>query len=178
MILSGPNTYTGATTVTGGVLEITGTVTGSTSASVSSGAVLYLAGGTLHINGSITNNGIIKLSGSASQTLTGTFINNGVLDLINGPQTLPASLTNNGTVLNASSVQVQQLAMSGSHNFALTIQGYAEHTYQLQHATSLVAPVTWTNVGAAQVGTGAPLVFTDTGGATGTQGFYQVMVSP
>jgi len=67
--------------------------------------------------------------------------------------------------------------MSGS-NFMLTIQGYAQHTYQLQRAASLTAPVTWTNVGAAQTGNGSTLFFTDTGGASGTQGFYKVQVSP
>jgi hypothetical protein len=110
-------------------------------------------------------------------TSTGTFTNNGVLDLINGLQTLPANFVNDGTVLNASSVQAQGLTMSGS-SFTLTIVGYAQHTYQLQRTTSLTAPVTWTNVGAAQTGTGSPLTFSDSGGATGTQGFYQILVSP
>jgi autotransporter-associated beta strand protein len=176
MILSGDNTYTGATTVTGGILEITGTIGKSTSASVSNRAVLYLAGGKLSVAGAITNNGTVKLSGSASLSSTGAFTNNGVLDLINGAQTLPVNFTNNGTVLNASSVQVQQLAKSGS-SFMLTILGYAQHTYQLQHTASLVAPVTWTNVGAAQIGTGSTLTFADSG-ASSTRGFYQVQVSP
>jgi autotransporter-associated beta strand protein len=177
MILAGDNTYTGATTVTGGILEITGTIADSTSASVSSGAVLYLEGGAMSIAGSITNSGLVKLSGSATLSQTGTFTNSGVLDLINGPQSLPAGFVNNGTVLTSSSVQVQQLVMSGSNNFTLTIQGYAQHTYQLQRATSLVAPVTWTNVGAAQAGAGAPLNFTDTG-VPSAKGFYQVLVAP
>jgi hypothetical protein len=109
--------------------------------------------------------------------VAGTFTNNGVLDLINGPQSLPANFVNNGTVLNSSSVQVQQLAMSGASSFSLTIQGYAEHSYQLQRATSLTAPITWTNVGAAQIGTGVPLNFTDAG-APVANGFYRVQVSP
>jgi autotransporter-associated beta strand protein len=176
MILAGSNTYTGATTVTGGILEITGAIAGAKSLSVSSGAVLYLAGGTLQIAGAITNNGLMKLSGSASVTLTGAFTNNGILDLINGPQTLPAGFINNGTVLTAGSLQVQQLAMSGS-SFALTIQGYPQHTYQLQFTPSLAAPITWTGVGASQTGAGAPLIFTDTG-ASSMQGYYQILVSP
>jgi autotransporter-associated beta strand protein len=177
MILTNTNTYSGATIVTGGVLEIIGGITNSTSAGVASGAVLYLNGGTLSIAGPITNSGILKLSGSASLSQTGAFTNNGVLDLINGPQTLPSNFTNAGTVLYASSVQVQQLAMSSTNNFSLTIQGYAQHTYQLQRATSLIAPITWTNVGAAQVGTGGPLNFTDSS-APNTAGFYKILVSP
>jgi hypothetical protein len=61
--------------------------------------------------------------------------------------------------------------------FSLTITGYAQHTYQLQNTASLVAPTTWTNIGLAQTGTGGPLTFTDTG-ATGTNGFYEVQISP
>jgi autotransporter-associated beta strand protein len=176
LTLAGNNTYTGATSVAGGILEITGTLASTTSVTVASGAVLYLAGGSLPISGAITNNGIFKESGTAVLG-AGAFVNNGVLDLINGPQSLPANFTNNGTVLNASSVQVRQLSLSNSNGFALTVQGYAQHTYQLQRATSLTAPITWTNVGASQAGAGSTLTFTDSS-AAGTQGFYKVQVSP
>jgi autotransporter-associated beta strand protein len=174
MILSATNTYTGVTTVTGGILEITGAIISSTSVSVSSGAALYLAG-TPNFSGTVNNSGIVKISGTTS--VTGTFTNNGVLDLINGPQTLPTHFINNGTVLTQSSVQVQQLAASGSSGFSLTIQGYALHTYQLQRATSLAAPITWTNIGAPQTGSGSPLTFSDPSAAAGS-GFYKVLVSP
>jgi rhamnogalacturonan endolyase len=176
MILTGSNTYTGATKVTGGILEVSGAIAGSASVSVSSGAVLYLDGGTLSVSGSITNSGTVKLSGNATISLSSTFTNNGVLDLIDGLQNLPAGFVNNGTVLNANSVQVKQVGLNGS-GFSLTIEGYAEHTYQLQNATSLVAPISWTNVGAAQTGTGGALIFSDAG-ANGTNGFYRVLVSP
>jgi autotransporter-associated beta strand protein len=174
MILSGSNFYTGATTVTGGILEITGAIINSASLSVSSGAVLYLDG-TPNVSGTINNNGIVKLSGATS--LTGTFTNNGVLDLINGPQSLPSHFINNGTVLTQSSVQVRQLATSGSSGFSLTIQGYALHTYQLQRATSLAPPITWTNIGAPQTGSGLPITFSDPS-LTASNGFYRVQVSP
>jgi hypothetical protein len=106
----------------------------------------------------------------------GSFVNNGVLDLINGPQMLPGGFTNNGTVLYTNSVQVEKVAMNGT-SFAVTIQGYAEHSYQLQRASSLVTPIGWTNVGAAQTGTGSPLTFADSS-ASGAQGFYRVQISP
>jgi hypothetical protein len=173
--LSGDDTYTGATNVLDGIVESTGTLSKTSSLTVANGAVFYLAGGSLSVSGAVTNNGIFKISGTPTFA-SGSFINDGVLDLINGPQSLPTNFTNNGTVLDASSVQVQQLVKSGS-SFSVTILGYAQHTYQLQRTLSLTAPVTWTNVGAAQTGAGAPLIFSDTG-ATGTTGFYQVTVSP
>jgi autotransporter-associated beta strand protein len=175
LILSGDASYTGATNVAGD-LKLTGTLARTSSVTIAAGGVFQLAGGSLTVSGNVTNNGIFKISGTPALSQTGAFINNGVLDLINGPQALPGDFTNNGTVLNASSVKVQQLAINGS-NFSLTIQGYSQHTYQLQHATSLMAPITWTDIGAAQTGMGAALTFTDTG-ASEKQGFYKVLVSP
>jgi len=177
LLLSGRSTYSGATSVSNGVLEVSGSVSSTSSVTVSAGGVFYLANGSLSVSGGVTNNGIFKLFGTTALSLTGPFINNGVLDLINGTQSLPPNFTNNGTVLDASSVQVRQLGMTGS-NFSVTIQGYAQHTYQLQRSITLAAPVTWTNVGPPQTGAGSPLTFTDNGGATALQGFYQVQVSP
>jgi len=175
-ILSGPCVYTGATSVLDGVLEITGTLSSTSSLTVASGAVFYLAGGSLSVSGNITNSGIFKISGTSTLTQTGSFINNGVLDLINGTQTLPSNFTNNGTVLSAGNLTVQAMAKTGT-TFSISIQSYLEHTYQLQRASSLTNP-TWTNVGASQAGTGSTLNFSDAGGATGTQGYYQILVSP
>jgi fibronectin type 3 domain-containing protein len=175
-ILSGPCVYTGATSVLGGVLEITGTLSSTSSLTVANGSVFYLAGGSLSVSGNVTNGGIFKVSGTSALTQTGSFINNGVLDLINGSQTLPANFTNNGTVLNAGDLPVQSVGMTGT-TFSVTIQSYLQHTYQLQRASSLTNP-TWTNVGSSQAGTGSTLNFSDSGGATGTEGFYQILVSP
>ena len=174
-ILSGACDYTGATNVLGGILEITGTLSGTSSLSVASNSVLYLAGGGLSVSGPIINFGTFKLSGAPTLSLTGTFTNNGVLDLINGPSALPPNFVNDGTVLDASNITVQQAAMSGT-TFSVTILSYPQHTYQLQSSASLVNP-SWTNVGSSQAGTGSVLTFTDLS-ASGTQGFYQIVVSP
>jgi hypothetical protein len=79
-------------------------------------------------------------------------------------------------VLNAGDLPVQSVGMTGT-TFSVTIQSYLQHTYQLQRASSLTNP-TWTNVGSSQAGTGSTLNFSDSGGATGTEGFYQILVSP
>ena len=176
LTLSGSNTYSGATSVTGGILKITGTTAGTTGVSVSSAATLYLAGGSLSVTGNIVNGGTFKLSGTPSLSLTGTFTNNGVLDLINGPSALPADFVNNGTVITATSVQILQTVVSGS-DMNVMVEGYAEHTYQLQSATSL-SPSNWQDVGLSQLGDNSVLTFTDTGGATGGSKFYRIQVTP
>jgi autotransporter-associated beta strand protein len=175
LLLGGTCALTGATTVDAGVLEISGSLTGTTSLSIASGGVVYVAGGLLSVSGGITNNGIFKESGTSSIALTGTFVNDGVLDLINAPSTLPPNFVNNGTVLYASNMLVQQVSVSGT-TFNVGIESYLEHNYQLQRATS-ISNATWTNVGASQAGNGSTLEFTDPS-ITGTQGFYRIMVSP
>jgi autotransporter-associated beta strand protein len=175
LLLGGPCTLAGATDVSNGILEVTGTLSGTTSLTVANGAVLYLAGGSLSVGGTITNDGIFEISGAQAVTSATSFINNGVLDLINGPQTLPTGFINNGTVLYANSVRVRQLSASGSA-FSLSILGYAQHTYQLQRSPSLTNPV-WANIGSAQVGIGSTLTFTDPS-TSGTQAFYQILISP
>ena len=175
LLLSGSCSIAGATTVTAGVLKVSGTLTGPSSVTISNGATFYLAGGSLSVSGGITNNGIFKISGVPSLALAGSFVNNGVLDLINSAATPPPNFVNDGTVLNASNINVQSAAMSGS-SFTLTIQSYVQHTYQLQGSTSLTNPA-WKNMGSSQAGTGGPLQFTDSS-AGGLQKFYQILVGP
>jgi autotransporter-associated beta strand protein len=175
LTLAGVDNYSGATTVSAGVMEVTGNISNTSSVAIASGATFYLAGGSLSVGGNITNNGLFKISGTPALAPSGSFINNGVLDLINGPSSLPPNFVNNGSVLNAGSVTVQQAAISGN-TFSLSIQSYLQHNYQLQRAASLINP-SWTNVGSSQAGTGSALNFADPT-ATDTQGFYRVLVSP
>jgi rhamnogalacturonan endolyase len=175
LTLAGVDNYSGATTVSDGVLEVTGNISNTNSVTIASGATFYLAGGSLSVGGNITNNGLFKISGTPTLAPSGSFINNGVLDLINGPSSLPPNFVNNGSVLNAGSVTVQQAAISGN-TFSLSIQSYLQHNYQLQRAASLINP-SWTNVGSSQAGTGSALNFADPT-ATDKQGFYRVLVSP
>lgn len=175
--LDGSCTYTGPTVVSGGVLKITGSASGSSSLSVASGATLHLAGGSLSIAGTIVNHGTFKLSGTPTLTSTGNFTNNGVLDLINGPQTLPANFVNHGAVVDSSVVKVQQASISES-GFTATIQTWPGHTYQLQRTISFSPPITWTNVGMPMDGDGTLSSLTDPGGGAGVLAFYRVEVSP
>ena len=174
-VLSGSCTYTGLTDVLAGILEITGAMSNTASLTVTGNSVFYLAGGSLSVAGGITNNGTFKVSGASAISLTGTFVNNGVLDLINAPSTLPPNFMNNGTVLTASNVAITKSTFTGA-TFGVTIQSYAQHTYQLQVASSLNNP-SWTNVGSPRAGTGSALTLADPA-ATAGSGVYRVLVSP
>jgi rhamnogalacturonan endolyase len=176
LILTGDDSYTGATTVTAGILEIGGTLNGTSGITISGSGSYYQAGGELSVAGSITNNGIFKISGSPTITLTGAFTNNGVLDLINGSSTLPSGLVNHGTILTSSSAtSLSQASLSGG-TLSISMPSYVEHTYQLERATSLASP-TWTAVGSSQMGTGSMLTLQDPA-VSGSAAFYKVIVSP
>ena len=132
--------------------------------------------GTLTIAGDVTNNGTAILTRTAALAVTGTFTNNGLLDLLTGAPALPANLVNNGIVIDSSSLRMTSATKTGS-TFTLTAQTYAGHTYQLQRADSLAAPV-WINIaGQAFTGDGTAHPFTDSA-ATGVQRFYRINVNP
>ena len=100
LTLSGINTYTGPTTVTGGILVITGNVTGSSSVLISSGATMNITTGNFATPGTVTNNGTLVLGSGVTFNTTGTFTNNGTLDLRNDASYhLPSNFVNNGVVL-------------------------------------------------------------------------------
>jgi autotransporter-associated beta strand protein len=100
LTLSGANSYSGPTTVSGGVLVIIQNLTSSSLVSIASGAKLNLASGNFAISGTITNNGTLVLGNGVTLSSTGTFTNNGTLDLTNDPSfNLPSNFVNNGTVL-------------------------------------------------------------------------------
>ncbi len=162
LVIDGDATMTGCGTINGD-LQIDGTGASS-------------CGGTIAVNGDVTVNGTIRLTNSTAITSTGTFTNNGVLDILTGSQTLPANFVNNGVVLDSTDVQADSVTLSGA-NVVVKLVGYTSHNYQLQRSDSL-NPTSWVNVGSAQAGAGATLTFTDTGGVSGSQRYYRVVVSP
>jgi autotransporter-associated beta strand protein/parallel beta-helix repeat protein len=205
LTITGTHNYSGATTIAGGKVELNGVLNG-TAITVQNGGTLFgvgtitgdvtvLAGGAITrggvINGSVANAGTFTLTSGTltassvinSGTLralagtafvvSGTVTNTGLLDLMTSSTLLPTHLVNNGTVLTAGSARIDEVALSGS-TFTVRIQGYTSHGYQLQRSPTLTA---WTNVGAAQSGTGGMITFTGTNSA-GDKNFYRVMVAP
>ena len=160
-----------------------------------------ISGGTITVDGAITNNGTLRLEHgamlavdgaaaggtntpnavrlrTASATAAGgaTFVNNGTLDIISGALNAPDGFTNNGVVLDSRVVQAKSASMTGGV-MRVTIDSYTGHTYQFQRSNSL-DDGSFTNLGAPQSGTtGSVLTFQDANPASG-QGFYRVQVDP
>jgi hypothetical protein len=194
LTLTGNSTYTGLTNVNAGTLQLDGSVAGNLTVqsggrligsgtiqgnlTVASGGIVHLTDSTFTVNGSITNNGLIILSNGAHFTGTSpSFVNNGTLDIINaGTFTPPPGFENNGVILDASAARVASVSKF-DNTVTVTIDSHTGHTYQLQYSPTLTAG-TFTNIGAPQTGsTGTTLVFTDPA-ATGSSGFYRVVVAP
>jgi hypothetical protein len=135
---------------------------------------LQSAGGTLTVTGNVTNCGVLRLLGNTPLDVSGAFDNSGTLDIMTWSGTLPPGFVNDGVLLDRGAIKVESCAVAGG-DFNVTIMGYAGHTYQLQYSNGL-SPATWTNVGAAQAGTGASLVLTQANGMAAGQRFYRVAV--
>jgi autotransporter-associated beta strand protein len=100
LTLSNNNTYTGATTIIAGTLEITSTA--------------LLSGG--NYTGSITNNGSLLLASNSNQTLSGVISGIGALTK-NGSGTLTLAGNNNysgGTTLNTGTLVIGNAAAAGT----------------------------------------------------------------
>ncbi|HVM60467.1 MAG TPA: glycosyl hydrolase family 28 protein [Verrucomicrobiae bacterium] len=150
-----------------------GTINGTVT--VDAGALVVANCGTLTFTGIVTNNGALLADGGSTLEAYGPVVNYGTIDAINGSTNFHAGFVNHGTILTASSVVVSQTSRSGQ-DFVVQIPSVTGHTYQLQYTTSL-APVTWTNTGASQPGTGSVLTFTDPGATANPQRFYRVLVT-
>lgn len=154
------------------------------------GSVVQLNGGTLVISGNqgsaivqgditgpgnLINRGTLRLVGNASLAFVGGFTNTGVLDVMTWNGVLPAGFVNQGVVLNRSQVVIRSLTNTNAQ-WAVSIDGYTGHNYQLQRCDQLGGG--WVNIGASQPGAGATLQLGDSTNPVGTSGFYRVLVSP
>lgn len=147
-----------------------------TCASLNILGTLENASNTVTVTGSVTNLGTLRLLGNSQLTIGGAFINDGVLDIMTWNGVLPAGFVNDGVLLDRTAVKIESCAVNGN-DFSITIMGYTSHSYQLQSSTTL-GTGSWTNLGIAQAGNQAPLVFTDTSGVTTSERFYRVVVDP
>jgi hypothetical protein len=182
-----PNTYGGppeSTAVSHGALSVSSTTTYSTPSgeatvydSLTNQGVLNVSPGTLTISGTSVNNGTLRLYGGAQLQAGGSFTNNGTLDIMTWDGTLPVGFVNNGTLLDKSAVKISSIDHSGN-DVVISMQGYAGHNYQLQQAIGGSLSTGWSDVGAAQSGSGSPMTFSIQNALSQPNGFYRVRVAP
>jgi hypothetical protein len=138
--------------------------------------VRVLSSGGLRVTNNLVNAGTLLLSGNASLYVGGSFTNTGTLDIMTWSGTLPPGFVNLGTVLDPGLIAISSFGLNGT-NFNATIQGYHQHSYQLQYCDDL-ASNNWQNVGAAVAGANAPIIFSHSGGAGAQHRYYRVAVNP
>jgi rhamnogalacturonan endolyase len=172
-LTGGSITSTTVTIQSGGFLTGSGTITGNLT---NAGTIVCGTGSNLIVNGNLTNTGFMQFTSGSGIQCSGTFTNSGTLDLTTGLQSLPAGFINNGKVYDSSVVKVQALTTSGN-DLQFTLYTISGHNYQLQRTASLTSP-TWSNVGSALPGSNANQTLTDVGGATSSQSFYRIVVTP
>ena len=178
LTLGGNNTFTGATVVGEGCLVLTGTLNGTESLSIASGATLVIVGpGRCIVPGDVNNLGTIRVTNGASIETSGTVFNQGVLDLITADPFIPAGSVNQGIILDAATARQAPNITITPTGVAITIQSYLGHGYKLQYATTLPSSA-WIDVGAPQDGTGGALLFTDPAGRGNSRRFYRFLISP
>jgi len=113
---------------------------------------------------------------TSSSTISGgkPFVYQGyfTLDLTGANPKLTFTSTNvPGSVLSAP--KIVSVSRTGSTVTVVSSNAASSHSYQLQYATSLNAPVTWSNAGSAAVASSTTVTNTDSS-ATGGQRFYRV----
>ena len=97
--LGGSNNYTGMTKVSGGKLVLSGTIAGTSSVTVATGAEVDVTG-KLYATGNIVNSGTLVLGGSAQFAAGGKIINNGTI-VNNSPALSLPAIVNHGTITGA-----------------------------------------------------------------------------
>jgi autotransporter-associated beta strand protein len=117
LTLSGTNTYTGATTVSAGVLNIqNNTALGTGAASVTSGATLQVQGGLTNVTNAITLNGLGAVGGGGLAL--------GALDNLSGTNTISGAITLGGNTTINSDAGTLNLTTGGiTGNYNLTVGG-------------------------------------------------------
>jgi fibronectin-binding autotransporter adhesin len=122
-VLSNTNTYTGGTTITGGILQLgDGVATGSVVGSILDNAALVLAPGTataLTLSGAISGTGTLAMNGPGTATLDATCPYSGTTTVTGGTLVIPATRALSGT--SAVSVTGGTLLVNGTVNLGATV---------------------------------------------------------
>ena len=120
IILSGANSYTGTTTISGGTLEISPTGTFGTGPIVNNGTLSFNRSTSMTVTNAYSGSGAVILSGAGVVTLANTVtnfgsteVNAGILDL-NGQNLSVSALAGTGSISNSAGTGVTLTVGSGN----------------------------------------------------------------
>jgi len=158
--ISNQSQITGCGTITGDIKNF-GTLT------------VTCLGGTLTLNGIVTNNGTIIATNNADFEFFGPVVNNGTIDVVNGYAHFPGGFVNHGTYVDAGSVlKPPGLNFSGA-DVVISFGCVSGKTYAVEYTDDL-ASSNWLVLAGDILGNGGYTQFPDTGAASLTQRFYRV----
>jgi autotransporter-associated beta strand protein len=142
MVLSGSNSYAGATSVNQGIISVTGSVQSTSSITIAAGAELR-SSGTLQTSGNVTNSGTLSFSGSAVFSAGGTITNYGTIINTSPSLVLPGNIVNYGTILTVPSAPTGLTATPSGTSAVLAWNAVSgASSYRVKQATSASGPFT------------------------------------
>lgn len=142
LTLSASNTYTGSTTVSQGVLSVTGSILSTSSITIASGAELR-SSGTLQTSGNVVNSGTLVFTGTAVFSAGGTITNYGTIINSSPTLVLPANIINLGSIVTLPSAPTGLAATANGSSAALSWTAVAGATsYRVKQSNSVNGPFT------------------------------------
>jgi hypothetical protein len=160
IIISNQSQITGCGTITGSIKNF-GTIT------------VTCPGGTLTLNGIVTNNGTIIATNNADIEFLGPVVNNGTIDVVNGYAHFLGGFVNHGTYRDAGTVlKMPNLGFAGA-DAIISFGSVSGKIYAVEYTDNLILS-NWVALANCVTGNGGVMQFNDTGAATVTQRFYRV----
>jgi hypothetical protein len=130
-------------------------------------------GGTLTLNGIVTNNGTIIATNNGDFEFLGPVVNNGTVNVINGFGHFPGGFINHGSYVDAGSVlKLPGLNFSGA-DVVISFGCVSGKNYAVEYTDNL-ASSNWLVLAGNILGSGGNTQFPDMGAASLTQRFYRV----
>jgi T5SS/PEP-CTERM-associated repeat protein len=130
-------------------------------------------GGTLTLDGIVTNNASIVATNGADIEFLSSVVNNGTIDLVNGFGHFLGGFLNRGVYRDAGTVlKMPSLDFNGA-GMVISFGSVSGKTYAVEY-TNTMTPTNWAVLFGGITGTGGTMQFTDTSAVGLTQRFYRV----
>ena len=130
-------------------------------------------GGTLTLDGILTNNSSIIATNGADIEFLGPVVNNGTVDLVNGFGHFLGGFLNKGVYRDAGTVLKTPALNFTTIGMVISFGSVSGKTYAVEY-TDCLTPTNWSVLFGGITGTGGTMQFTDTSAVGLTQRFYRV----